>query len=765
MDVSGAEVDETYSTRRELVLHLVVALAVGIVFHSVLAHPTRMLYSPYSDILSQHHPFRHLLVESLRERQRFPLWNATAFAGMPLVGDPQSGLFYPPNWLHAILPADSTVLLFGPLVVLHLLVGGWGMLWWLRGRGFGSLARLVGAGCFVFCGKWFHHVVVPGHVIFLPLVWLPWQCGLIDRLWDRPSLRRVATLALITAVAITGYHPQLLFYSQLMLVGYALSAGIGRSTRQWRVSLGWLTLAAGLGLALAAIHLVPILDAVGKDLTVRASGMPYEIASRHSLTFEGYVNLLFPSRVAKGWEYTSYFGVLAGALALFGWVRREGRARAVFFLLVIVLSLWFALGANASLHRLIHEHVPGFGLFRIPSRALLLFGAPIGYLAASGFSSLCQAPPSSTKSLLAVALVVATGWLPLRDHSLEALFAAAALSVPLLTQAPWGPRGRLVLGPVVLALLFAEQVHYAEPLVKTRTVEETLGRHPLIELMRGPLGRERTLAINYGRRGMFTSLPITYSSPARIERLRGFNPLIPRSTVRYLLAGVAREPELKWPFGTGIRNFAIADRKYLDLLNVRWAVTNEPIDVEGLTLHETFDDLKVYHFAMKTHELSTMSKTYLYENKQVLPRAFLVRRATLVDSVEQAIDGIADLDPKREVLVEEGALVGAFPGGYQPVAIDHRGDELLLSFDAGAGGYLFLSEMWYPGWRAFDGGEPIEVHRGNGVFLFVKVGPGKHELRFRYLPTSYRVGKWITGVALLLTAFLLLRPTRPRPVH
>ena len=743
---------------REVLLWVGVAVAVAVVFAPVIAHPTEVLYSPHSDILSQHYPFRYLMVDSLHRYGRLPWWNPTAFCGMPLAGDPQAGLYYPPNWLHALVSADKCASMFGFVILLHVLLGGWGMLWWLRGQGFGPAARLAGALAFAFCGKWLYHLLVPGHVIFLPFAWMPWQCGMIDRLWDRPTLRNALLLGLFTGIAVLGYHPQLLVYSHVLLVIYAVFVGLTSRQRQRGPYVHALLRAAQIAVMISVAQLVPAIWVLDADFFVRSQGLPYEQAARRSLRPEQLITILLPSEAGKGlWETTSYVGVVAGALALFGWTWRRRRPQVIFWLAVVGFCLWFALGENGGLHRFLYDYVPGSSWFRIPPRLLLVLGLPVGYLAAAGIAGLSERPHGWAARLLAGAFVVGALVLVWKHPTVEAIIAAAGLTVPLLCLLPWPSRAQSVLVAFVLLALFADQARFALPKVQTRSLTDALGVHPLVKQLGGPLGRQRVLAVNQDGHPMYNSLPIAYCTTAGIESVRGFNPLIPRCTFQYLAAGVGQQSVLNWPFDrTGIPKLPLKSRKHLDLLNVRWIVSNQPIDLEGLVKRETLDDLKVYHFLMKHGGLVTMPTTYLYENTAVLPRAMLVRHARAVKSVESAIEQIATTDLRQEVLVENPTLAGSYPGEPKSVDVDHRGDEILLSVDAGKGGYLVLSEMWYPAWHAESNGVPIPVHRANGVFQVLQLPAGQHQIRLRFETTWLTGSKWLTLLSLIFVVLVIV---------
>ena len=74
-----------------------------------------------------------------------PAWDSSGFGGRPMVGNPQSGLFYPPVWL-AWWSASPAAL--GWLTVGHLLWGGLGVYVLARGQGLGRWPATVAAGTF-----------------------------------------------------------------------------------------------------------------------------------------------------------------------------------------------------------------------------------------------------------------------------------------------------------------------------------------------------------------------------------------------------------------------------------------------------------------------------------------------------------------------------------------------------------------------------------------------------------------------------------------
>ncbi|MGQ9715674.1 MAG: YfhO family protein, partial [Anaerolineae bacterium] len=65
---------------------------------------------------------------------------------------------------------------------------------------------------------------------------------------------------------------------------------------------------------------------------------------------------------------------------------------------------------------------------------------------------------------------------------------------------------------------------------------------------------------------------------------------------------------------------------------------------------------------------------------------------------------------------------------------------------------LFLSEVFYPGWRAEVDGEPAPISRANGFFRAVLVPAGQHRVVLVFSPPSWRVGLGLSLVAWLVAA-------------
>ena len=68
-------------------------------------------------------------------------------------------------------------------------------------------------------------------------------------------------------------------------------------------------------------------------------------------------------------------------------------------------------------------------------------------------------------------------------------------------------------------------------------------------------------------------------------------------------------------------------------------------------------------------------------------------------------------------------------------------------------GWLVLSEIFYPGWRATIDGSPANVYRANYLFRAIPLPAGPHRIELSFMPDSFLVG---ATISLGATLFLVL---------
>ena len=83
--------------------------------------------------------------------------------------------------------------------------------------------------------------------------------------------------------------------------------------------------------------------------------------------------------------------------------------------------------------------------------------------------------------------------------------------------------------------------------------------------------------------------------------------------------------------------------------------------------------------------------------------------------------------------------------------------EFLVSSNADA--QVTLAEQFYPGWRAFVDGAPVQIERWSEAFQSIRVPAGRHRVEFLYRSTALRLGALVS----LLSALGLFVAVRWKP--
>jgi hypothetical protein len=184
----------------------------------------------------------------------------------------------------------------------------------------------------------------------------------------------------------------------------------------------------------------------------------------------------------------------------------------------------------------------------------------------------------------------------------------------------------------------------------------------------------------------------------------------------------------------------------LGLLNARFLAAEFPMDDVNLTL------------------LGVMGRTHIYENERALPRAFVVGRVKVISDEEEILSELAFFDPEKLALLEEKpAWTLDAPSFFQEAEVTfYSPNKIVVQASLSSPGLLVLSELWYPGWRAYDNGQEVKIHRANYLMRSVHLEAGRHTVEFAYDPLSFKVGSWISVGAMLSLVIYVVSNIRGR---
>ena len=163
------------------------------------------------------------------------------------------------------------------------------------------------------------------------------------------------------------------------------------------------------------------------------------------------------------------------------------------------------------------------------------------------------------------------------------------------------------------------------------------------------------------------------------------------------------------------------------------------------------------------YEFVRYQTVYVYLNKEYLPRAFYVPNAKVLNRD----DILAELKkssfkPKELVLLEKNPNKSLTnKGNYKEAKIKfYSPNKLYIDINLDDPGFLVLSEIWYPGWKAFDNGKETEIFRGNYILRTIHLDKGNHEIKFIYKPIKFKIGlliSVITALAIIIYFITILK--------
>src|SRR5262249_54917754 len=197
--------------------------------------------------------------------------------------------------------------------------------------------------------------------------------------------------------------------------------------------------------------------------------------------------------------------------------------------------------------------------------------------------------------------------------------------------------------------------------------------------------------------------------------------------------------------------FDQSQSRFFDLINTRYVLAHaEASPPEGMRLIDTAEGVSVY------------------QNSSALSRAFLAPGVEIVGSEAEAMSRMREpgFDPTRTVVIEAAngsaprvSQVATAPAGADPenqkstpaaTIIQDRRNTVKISTESETGGFLFLSDTYYPGWLANVDGAPARIYKADVAFRAVRVPPGRHVVTFVFAPSSFRLSLYAAGAGVLL---------------
>ena len=737
------------SLARELpVAAFVVAVATACLFLELTRHPGDLLVGVHSsgrnDLTSQFLRYRDTPSVLSDRFGEWSDWDPYLALGLPVHGNPQAALLYPPDWLSFVFGAQQTL---SWLMIGHLWLGGVGV--WLLARhiGLSRSSALVGAISATGAPYLVAHLA-EGHVAQLfTIAWVPWIVLGFERFLDSNG-RHWRMIPVCVALSFLAGHVQELYYLMLLLSGsVALTAWrerrSGNTTAAKSLLLHWI-LAGGFSIGLACGDLIPVW--LNSRQAVRSERLPLSFAG-DGLTLAHLKQLLNPfalsppeetaSKYGFYWTKLFHFGIgplLLAALAVAAQWKRP-QTRRLFWMLAVAIV--FAFGTATPFFGICYRVIPVLGSFRVPTRILFLCSFFVAVLAAIGVEVLCGRRSG------------VTGDAGASDTSGE----SAAAS-----------RGGLTLG-ALFGVLVASGIGYE----LWRHADRVLATSDPASLRKSSAVSQFLLESGAGDAANPVRILASQDLYSDVEsfrdgvqRVRGYEP-VPQIRLAWAVDALSDLPDGQLDFA-GFHDLELTtlNQSVADLLGVRFVVTGTR-QPELSVWRQVASGQLPQPVQIRGSQPEAPIAFQIFENFDALPRAFVVGRVAECADLEtqDRIEQLEKLNPRKTVQLERDVLADGPRSEFKSAKIDeYKADRVTVSVELDAPGYLVLADLYHPGWKATVDGKAVEILPADLALRAVPLEAGSHVVEFAYECPGQKAGLivWLAAlIALLISAVVARR--------
>jgi hypothetical protein len=464
-------------------------------------------------------------------------------------------------------------------------------------------------------------------------------------------------------------------------------------------------------------------------------------------------------------DVAMYMGVIVFFLALFSMVINWEDPFVRYLTILAATATLISFGRTFPIvYDLMYHYFPFFDKFRVPSMILVLVQLSLPILAGLGIAKIISLKNENNKKydilvrnilfafsgILILTLVLAspikswfveriaesgkkdthavqlsdyTSEMFLNDARLAFFFSAAVFGLIYAYLKSFVSRDLMVVAIIVLSFVDLVRIDHRGETLKDNTDTKQLFQKPeYVSAIEAQNDKSTFRILNLKKDGLGTvGQNSNYNAYFLLQDLYGYSGIKPRAYQDYM--DVLGSP---------------ANQTLWRMANVKYIVLDNPVKMAGFN--------PVY----------SGNKTYVYENKNALPRAYFVNSVQKASAME-ILNKVKNnqFDPKNIAFVEDAEIKVDKPDSTATVQIEKYGDEnIYLNVNASGNNFLFLGDTYVgKGWKAYVDGNATPIYRTNHNFRGIIVPKGNHKIHFEYLPQSFVITKY---VSLILSSLVVL---------
>ncbi|GEM_PF-5695172 len=717
------------------------------------------------DLYTYFYPAHEYTSRELRSGN-VPVWNPYQHCGTPHLATQASGVFYPLHFVYLIFPANIAMAVS---FVMHVALAGIFMFLFtlsLRMSIFGAFCSGI---TYMLSGTVLASIYqsnVQGAVAWAPLVFL-----FAHKTVSEKKLKWAISLGVVVAVQfLSGYMQYFVYtlYGTSLFVIYQMLIIYYQERNPIHIaSIISLLLAGSLVcLSISAAQLFPTYELshmAGRSM----KGLSWNAVHIYPppMFHELFDKISQPQSYKI--PFNGYIGIIPFLLALISLFHIKKINVTIFFLILSILAVMLTMSSSVPLYKYYYK-LPTGNWFRYPPHFMYLFGLSIPVLVGFGCDFLLTIFFQKEKKPLDFKLYATISIICLISISIISAI-SANINTVILTSIflllLWIImfvnnlliKRALFIGTLVVliikGLLLGTEINFIHPSINNdlktfKILSDVIQKN---ELYRSCFLRDFRTA-KYTNNKIFEKNSMIYGlfcihdhEPFSLKRYGNFFAKIngieknSPSGISYSLI----------PY-TGYISFN-ADSKNIHLINF--------LSTKYIIVNKNFNFIINKKNEMKFPLLKQTPEFKIYENKNALPRAYFVNQYTLITDEDKILQTLVSpsFNAKDNVILEENpkVAISKIKSRNPVVKIDmYKSNEVQISVKNQNAGFLILTDTFFPGWKAIVNGTEKKIFRANYLVRAVYLEAGNNSIRCYYDPLPYKIGKWISCIALVVLSLI-----------
>lgn len=717
----------------------------------------------YFDVLRQLYPWKTFVLSSIKSGS-IPLWNPYNFSGTPLFANFQSAVLYPLNFVYFLLPQ---IYAWSLLVFLQPLLVGIFSYFFFRKIKISFEASLFSAITFAFCSfsaVWLGYNTIGQVTLWLPLILLG-----IENLKEKYSIQWSLVLIFSLVSSLLGGHPQLFVYTFIFSLIYLL---FSVKAKKQKIQVIFLFL---ISLGIGGVQLVP-----GGELIFNAARSPHTI------------DFFFHKILIQWWQLIMLFiPDIFGNPATRSYTLPDTYVGDVMYLGIIPLFfIPLALTIKKNFHKtfFLNSSVVLLLLLTLNPLSWIFYQIPIPFIGGSGanflaflflfsLSALCgfgfdlwKSGQLTSQFLMRYVLkctifaVILSGIILIVSHQTSlhqyfvstnkqiAYFLAFVGLTSVILLITNKKKNFIYVGIIILLILQTGDLfrffQKFNPFVPKETVYP---KAAIAEFLKDREGINRYWG--YGN----AYIEANFDTELGLNSVSGYDPLYPKRYGEFILSALhgtigtaftdQNRSDAVLPMGNSPKEFM--DNPYrlkiLNILGIKYILDR----VENGSTPVTFPPSQF-------PQVYNQDGWIVYENKNALPRIFLTPDYKVFKTNAEFEKNFFSL-PDTTILLEKNISVSLGADLNSSVkVISYKPNKIVLQTNSKTNQLLFLSDTYFPGWKATIDNVGAEILRTDYAFRSVVVPAGVHTIIYTYEPESFRFGVILSIVSICALFVLLL---------